>query len=314
MPPHPNARAVIDIRTARRSARASRALMRYVRATAMPRRLPRLLRKGLCRLVPSDGGRIIPGPGSSAVPPDRVEPTSSTQLTARGRDPTGRLSDAAAWGTLAGMPLINVYTSAEPPSEDRSQKLLGALSRTLARVLGKPESYVMTCLVPRARMTFAGSLDPACWGRDQEHWRHHPRQRESVDSSCQQGDRRGVRRSGESRLRRARGRAGHMWGFQRFDVRVRGRGAGGGQSWGIWSTLPEARMFLPPEHDPHVELEDVVRAGSRGLRGERRVDSGRLKPRVQVTAERPATTASGFAAPALRSAIGRGRRLIAGAP
>jgi phenylpyruvate tautomerase PptA (4-oxalocrotonate tautomerase family) len=60
------------------------------------------------------------------------------------------------------MPLINVYTSAELPSDDESQTLLRNLSKTLARLLGKPESYVMTCLVPRTRMTFAGSFDPAC--------------------------------------------------------------------------------------------------------------------------------------------------------
>jgi phenylpyruvate tautomerase len=72
------------------------------------------------------------------------------------------LSGAPVCGTLAGMPLINVYTSAKPPSEDKSQKLLRDLSKTLAHLLGKPESYVMTCLVPQTRMTFAGSFDPAC--------------------------------------------------------------------------------------------------------------------------------------------------------
>jgi phenylpyruvate tautomerase len=60
------------------------------------------------------------------------------------------------------MPLINVYTSAEPPSDHKSQALLRELSKTLARLLGKPESYVMTCLLPRTRMTFAGSFDLAC--------------------------------------------------------------------------------------------------------------------------------------------------------
>ncbi len=59
------------------------------------------------------------------------------------------------------MPLINVYTSAELPSNDKSQTLLRDLSKTVARLLGKPESYVMTCLV-RTSMTFAGSFDPAC--------------------------------------------------------------------------------------------------------------------------------------------------------
>jgi phenylpyruvate tautomerase len=72
------------------------------------------------------------------------------------------LSGAPVCGTLAGMPLINVYTSAESPSEDKSQTLLRDLSKTLAHLLGKPENYVMTCLVPRPRMTFAGSFEPAC--------------------------------------------------------------------------------------------------------------------------------------------------------
>jgi phenylpyruvate tautomerase len=33
----------------------------------------------------------------------------------------------------------------------------------LARELGKPETYVMTCLEPRARMTFAGTDEPSCY-------------------------------------------------------------------------------------------------------------------------------------------------------
>jgi phenylpyruvate tautomerase PptA (4-oxalocrotonate tautomerase family) len=60
------------------------------------------------------------------------------------------------------MPLVSVYTSAEPPTEERSRALLSDLSKTTARILGKPEAYVMTCLMPRTRMTFGGSLDPAC--------------------------------------------------------------------------------------------------------------------------------------------------------
>jgi phenylpyruvate tautomerase PptA (4-oxalocrotonate tautomerase family) len=60
------------------------------------------------------------------------------------------------------MPLITVHTSAEPPSEADSATFLLELSSTLARVLGKPEAYVMTCLVPRSRMTFAGTLEPSC--------------------------------------------------------------------------------------------------------------------------------------------------------
>jgi phenylpyruvate tautomerase len=59
------------------------------------------------------------------------------------------------------MPLIRIISSAEPPKD--SEALLRKLSALLAQQLGKPESYVMTCLEPRARMTFAGSNEPACY-------------------------------------------------------------------------------------------------------------------------------------------------------
>jgi len=61
------------------------------------------------------------------------------------------------------MPLVHVTTSAEPPSADRANTLLRALSKSLAELTGKPESYVMTCLVPQARMTFGGTSEPACY-------------------------------------------------------------------------------------------------------------------------------------------------------
>lgn len=61
------------------------------------------------------------------------------------------------------MPLVTVYTSAPSPGDDRSRALLGELSRELAQQLGKPESYVMTCLVPQTKMTFGGSEAPACY-------------------------------------------------------------------------------------------------------------------------------------------------------
>lgn len=60
------------------------------------------------------------------------------------------------------MPLVTVYTSAEPPPEENARALLRDLASATARILGKPESYVMTCLVPRSPMTFAGSFEPSC--------------------------------------------------------------------------------------------------------------------------------------------------------
>ena len=59
------------------------------------------------------------------------------------------------------MPLVRIVSSVESP--DAGDALLRDLSSLLARELRKPESYVMTCLEPRARMTFAGSPAPACY-------------------------------------------------------------------------------------------------------------------------------------------------------
>lgn len=58
------------------------------------------------------------------------------------------------------MPLVRIITSAEVPAG--SEALLRKLSGLLARELGKPESYVMICLEPRAQMTFAGTTAPTC--------------------------------------------------------------------------------------------------------------------------------------------------------
>jgi len=49
----------------------------------------------------------------------------------------------------------------EPPAT--ADALLRDLSTLLARELGKPEAYVMTCLEPRARMTFGGTAEPTCF-------------------------------------------------------------------------------------------------------------------------------------------------------
>lgn len=58
---------------------------------------------------------------------------------------------------------MNIYTSSAPPAEEGASALLRRVSATLARELGKPESYVMTCLVPKTTMTFAGTGAPACY-------------------------------------------------------------------------------------------------------------------------------------------------------
>jgi len=58
------------------------------------------------------------------------------------------------------MPLIQVFTSAGAPA-DGAKSLLGELSKLAAARFGKPERWVMTCLVPGLPMTFAGDRAPA---------------------------------------------------------------------------------------------------------------------------------------------------------
>ncbi len=61
------------------------------------------------------------------------------------------------------MPLIKVQTSVETPAKTTVEDLLKQLSASLAKHLGKPESYVMTAFEPGAAMTFGGTSDPACY-------------------------------------------------------------------------------------------------------------------------------------------------------
>ncbi len=57
------------------------------------------------------------------------------------------------------MPLIKIHTSAPERRGEEATAILKSLSAELASLLGKPEDYVMTCLVPAA-MTFAGDTAP----------------------------------------------------------------------------------------------------------------------------------------------------------
>ncbi len=59
------------------------------------------------------------------------------------------------------MPLLKLYCSESLP-DGEGQALLTSLSQDLAELLRKPESYVMTCLVAGAKLTFAGSDEPCC--------------------------------------------------------------------------------------------------------------------------------------------------------
>ena len=67
------------------------------------------------------------------------------------------------WPRLTVMPLVNLFCSAPVPDATTKKQLLVSLSALLARELGKPESYVMTNLVPQCEMTFGGTDEPSCY-------------------------------------------------------------------------------------------------------------------------------------------------------
>ncbi len=59
------------------------------------------------------------------------------------------------------MPLIQIKTSSESIFEDDS--LQNEISKVVASLTGKQESYVMTILQTNIKMTFAGSRKPCCF-------------------------------------------------------------------------------------------------------------------------------------------------------
>src|SRR5512138_2560209 len=61
------------------------------------------------------------------------------------------------------MPVVNVFCSASAPDANGRKQLLVSLSALLTREIGKPESYVMTNLIPQCDMTFGGTFEPACY-------------------------------------------------------------------------------------------------------------------------------------------------------
>ncbi|MBF2026327.1 MAG: hypothetical protein IGS48_06110 [Oscillatoriales cyanobacterium C42_A2020_001] len=61
------------------------------------------------------------------------------------------------------MPFIKVQTSVSAVQKAEVETLLKTLSASLAKHIGKPESYVMTAFEPNVSMTFGGTTDPVCY-------------------------------------------------------------------------------------------------------------------------------------------------------
>jgi phenylpyruvate tautomerase len=60
------------------------------------------------------------------------------------------------------MPTLRILTNIEVPAADRGA-LLARASRTVAELLGKPESYVMVILEDGRDLIFGGSAAPAAY-------------------------------------------------------------------------------------------------------------------------------------------------------
>src|SRR5690349_22130188 len=59
------------------------------------------------------------------------------------------------------MPLLKLTTSTPPKPENAA--MLASLSRLVAELLGKPESYMMTAIEHPTAMTFGGTTEPTCF-------------------------------------------------------------------------------------------------------------------------------------------------------
>ena len=59
------------------------------------------------------------------------------------------------------MPFIQINTSSKSVIEDNL--LQEEISKIVADLTGKPESYVMTMIQSNSKMTFAGSDEPCCF-------------------------------------------------------------------------------------------------------------------------------------------------------
>jgi phenylpyruvate tautomerase PptA (4-oxalocrotonate tautomerase family) len=60
------------------------------------------------------------------------------------------------------MPTLRILTNVQVRAEDRAD-LLARASRTVAELLGKPESYVMVILEDGRDLIFAGTPEPAAY-------------------------------------------------------------------------------------------------------------------------------------------------------
>lgn len=61
------------------------------------------------------------------------------------------------------MPYLSIHTNVELLDTDKQEALLAKASKTVASMLGKPESYVMIEVQAGQAMSFAGSREPLAY-------------------------------------------------------------------------------------------------------------------------------------------------------
>lgn len=109
------------------------------------------------------------------------------------------------------MPLLNVYTST--PAPDDSDALLHDLSSAVARLVGKPERYVMVHLIPEQRMTFGGDSAPSAYAELKSVGKFSPDSTRKISAElCKSlGERLGV--SKDRIYIEFTDAPGHLWGW-----------------------------------------------------------------------------------------------------
>jgi phenylpyruvate tautomerase PptA (4-oxalocrotonate tautomerase family) len=111
------------------------------------------------------------------------------------------------------MPLINIFYSADVPDASTKKNLLLSLSALLSREIGKPESYVMTNLVPASEMTFGGTFEPTCYVEIKNIGKFKPDQTRRLSAKISELLEQNLRVSKSRTYIEFTDATGYLWGF-----------------------------------------------------------------------------------------------------
>src|SRR5262249_7032237 len=106
-----------------------------------------------------------------------------------------------------------ITASVAPPALEKRSALLKSLSALLAAEFKKPEQYVMTCLSPRAEMTFGGTDAPACYIEVKNIGKMTPDQTERLSAAIMGQTSSALGVSPERTYVEFADAVGHLWGW-----------------------------------------------------------------------------------------------------